>query len=167
MLERLSALLAPVVAQAGLELWDLELAREHGRRVLRVLVDRPEGVSDEDCRLAATAISAALDEADPIPDAYTLEVASPGVDRRLRHAGDYARFAGSAARLHLAAPLAGREVLEGVIEGVADGQVSLRVGRGSVTVPLEQVREGRLTFAGFGPARKERGRDGQPITASH
>jgi ribosome maturation factor RimP len=106
--DRLTALLAPVMEATGLEFWSLQLVREGGRQVLRVLIDRPDGVTDDDCRRASAAVSAALDAVDPIAGPYTLEVASPGVDRALRKPDDYARFAGSTARLRLKQPLEGR-----------------------------------------------------------
>jgi ribosome maturation factor RimP len=164
--ERLTALLAPVVAGLGLELWGLEFGREGGRQVLRVLVDSPAGVTGDDCQRASAAISDALDATDPIPDAYVLEVASPGVDRVLRHAGDYARFVGSHVQLTLTEPVVGRSRIEGTLEGLRDEHVLVRTDRGQVSVPLQRIGQGRLALAGFGTPAPEGRRDGQPGTAA-
>jgi ribosome maturation factor RimP len=88
---RVRELLEPVVAAAGLELFDLELRAG----VLHVYVDRSEGVDLDSISRAATAVSAALDEADPIPGRYTLEVSSPGLERPLRTPEHFRRYVGT------------------------------------------------------------------------
>ena len=90
----------------GLDIFDVQFRREAGGMVLRVLLDRPgpaataeESVSVEDCAHVSRDLSAMLDVEDIVPTAYTLEVSSPGLDRPLRHADDYRRFAGRRAKI--------------------------------------------------------------------
>ena len=100
-LERVRELAASVAAAHGLELFDVTYGRESGRNVLRVVLDRPgpsataeESVSLEHCARVSEELSAVLDVEDVVPDGYTLEVSSPGLDRPLRTRDDYERFAG-------------------------------------------------------------------------
>ncbi|MRR08923.1 ribosome maturation factor RimP [bacterium] len=100
-IERVRALARPVAAELGLELFDVEYQPRGG--LLRVVIDRPAGeVGIGDCQAASERLSAALDEADPIPHAYRLEVSSPGLDRPLRGPDDYRRFRGRLAHLVVA-----------------------------------------------------------------
>ena len=86
------------------ELWDLEFAREGPSWVLRVTIDRPGGVDMDLCEAVSRALDPMLDEADPVPQSYTLEVSSAGAERVLRGEEDYQRFLGSYAEVRLYAP---------------------------------------------------------------
>src|SRR5947208_10810286 len=99
--ERVRNLAARVAGSYGLDIFDVQFRREAGGMVLRVRVDRPgpsataeDSVSVDDCARVSRDLSAMLDVEDFVPVAYTLEVSSPGLDRPLRHADDYRRFAG-------------------------------------------------------------------------
>ena len=99
--EHVRSLAARVAGSLGLDIFDVQFRREAGGMVLRVQVDRPgpsssaeESVSIDDCARVSRDLSAMLDVDDIVPNAYTLEVSSPGLDRALRHADDYRRFAG-------------------------------------------------------------------------
>src|SRR5262245_29442329 len=114
---RLISIVEPVLAGAGLELVDLRFVLEQGGWVLRVQIDRPiaeitdlhevpsERVALSDCEDMSRELSAVLDVEDPIPQAYSLEVSSPGIDRPLRTAAHFAHFTGSEAKIQLAVPL--------------------------------------------------------------
>ena len=86
------ALAEPVAAQQGCEIWDVEYVKEAGSRYLRVYIDKPDGVSIQDCENFSRALDPILDEADPIPDSYVFEVSSAGAERQLKRPGDFARF---------------------------------------------------------------------------
>src|SRR6266571_8029384 len=95
-----------VAATFGVDIFDVQFRREAGGMILRIQIDRPgpaataeESVSVEDCARVSRDISAVLDVEDVVPTAYTLEVSSPGLDRPLRHADDYRRFAGRRAKI--------------------------------------------------------------------
>ena len=96
------ALAEPVAAQQGCEIWDVEYAKEAGSRYLRVYIDKPDGVSIQDCEDFSRALDPILDEADPIPDSYIFEVSSAGAERQLKRPGDFERFLGAQAQEQLA-----------------------------------------------------------------
>ena len=91
----------PVAEANGCSLWDVEYVKEAGSWYLRLYIDKEGGVSIDDCEAVSRALDPMLDEADPIPDAYTFEVSSAGCERQLKRPGDFARFLGSPMRRRL------------------------------------------------------------------
>jgi len=115
----------------GLDIFDVQFRREAAGMVLRILIDRPgtaataeESVSVEDCAHVSRDLSAMLDVEDIVPTAYTLEVSSPGLDRPLRHADDYRRFAGRRAKIVMRESVDGQTFFKGRLAG-AEGQTVL------------------------------------------
>src|ERR671936_2114550 len=111
-----------VAADRGLEIFDVQFRREAPGMVLRIQIDRPgptataeESVSVEDCAHVSRDLSAILDVEDVVPTAYTLEVSSPGLDRPLRGATDYARFAGRRAKLVVREAVDGQSFFKGTL----------------------------------------------------
>jgi ribosome maturation factor RimP len=164
--ERLSAVIDPVVRAHGAELVDVELKNENGW-ILRVYVEKlgasaekmttkQAAIDLELCSLIARDLSPALDVADPIAHRYHLEVSSPGVERSLKKAADYVRFAGEKAKLKLKNAIGGQKVLVGTLGAVKDGDVDIVDSGRSYTVPIEDILAGRLVFE-FGPASKPQG----------
>ena len=92
------ALAGPVAAQQGCEIWDVEYVKEAGSRYLRVYIDKPDGVSIQDCEDFSRALDPILDEADPIPDSYIFEVSSAGAERQLKRAGRFRALSRRAGR---------------------------------------------------------------------
>jgi ribosome maturation factor RimP len=114
---RISEIVEGVAAREGLELVHAELAG--GRTsILRILIDKPGGVTLEDCARMSERLSVVLDVEDPIPGAYTLEVASPGLDRGLYKAADYERFAGLPCHARLREPIEGQRNFHGRLVGL-------------------------------------------------
>jgi ribosome maturation factor RimP len=114
----------------GLAIFDVQYRREASGMVLRVQIDRPgpaataeESVSVEDCVRVSRDLSALLDVEDVLPTAYTLEVSSPGLDRPLRRADDYRRFAGRQAKIVLAEKVDGQAFFRGRLGGLEDNEV--------------------------------------------
>jgi ribosome maturation factor RimP len=114
----------------GLEIFDVQFRREAGGMILRVQIDRPgpaataeESVSVEDCAHVSRDLSAVLDVEDIVPTAYTLEVSSPGLDRPLRRADDYRRFAGRRAKIVMREAVDGQTFFKGRLAGVEDQAV--------------------------------------------
>jgi ribosome maturation factor RimP len=149
-----------VADSCGLEIFDVQLRRESIGTVLRVTIDRPDrgvpekpedAVGIEECRRVSQDLSALLDveeEAigEPALDRnYTLEVSSPGLDRRLRHEADYRRFAGRLAKVVTTEPLNGQSAFSGRLSGVEEGDVVLEEGRKTHRVPLARIKRGQLT----------------------
>ncbi len=128
--EQVRSLAGRVAASYGLEIFDVQFRREGQGLVLRVRIDRPgpaataeESVSVEDCAQVSRELSALLDVEDFVPDAYTLEVSSPGLDRPLRDAGDYRRFAGRRAKLVMREAVDGQKYFKGRLGGLEDEAV--------------------------------------------
>lgn len=127
--DQVRAVAARVAASYSLEIFDVVFRREGQGMVLRVQIDRPgpaatadESVSVEDCARISRDLSAMLDVDDVIPTAYTLEVSSPGLDRPLRSAADYGRFAGRRAKLVLREAIDGQMFFKGRLDGLEPGQ---------------------------------------------
>ncbi len=146
MKDRLFGLLEPVVSGLGYELVDVEFASAGRHSVARVYIDRTDGggIGLDDCERASRAIGAVLEAEDPIGHEYQLEVSSPGFDRPLRTAAHFERFAGSEARIELAAPLEGRRRFRGRLGPVADGMVTIEVDRKEWKLPLSGISKARL-----------------------
>ncbi len=123
--DRVRAVAEPVVASYGLEIFDVQFRREAGGMVLRLQIDRPgpaasaeESVSVDDCARVSRDVSAILDVEDVVAAAYTLEVSSPGLDRPLRHASDYERFAGRRAKIVMREAVDGQGFFKGRLAGL-------------------------------------------------
>jgi ribosome maturation factor RimP len=106
--DRVTELVTAPAQRLGLEIWDVEFQREGPRWVLRVVIDHPDGVSIDQCEALSRAIDPLLDEADPIPQSYVLEVTSAGLERALKRDSDFRRFLGHAVEVGLYKPHDGR-----------------------------------------------------------
>jgi ribosome maturation factor RimP len=142
---QLTQMVRSVVEPMGYELVGVEYAqRGSGGAVLRVYIDRSQGITLEDCSAVSHQLSGVLDVEDPIPGHYDLEVSSPGLDRPLFGAGHYERFRGKKARIRLAAKLNGRRNFNGILAGV-DGDLLLLEVDGEVQgLPLDMIEAARL-----------------------
>jgi ribosome maturation factor RimP len=132
-----------VAASQGLEVWDIEFRGTGGKaRMLRVYIDKPEGVTHTDCENVSRELSTILDIEDPIKGSYTLEVSSPGLDRKLRNAADYERYQGSLVKLQTLEPVGGTRNFEGRLQQVQNGRMTLEFppkGKGKKQQPGGQV----------------------------
>jgi ribosome maturation factor RimP len=146
MKNRLFGLLEPVAAGLGYELLEIEFSSAGRNALVRVYIDRTDGagIGLDDCERVSRAISAALDDGDPVGHEYQLEVSSPGFDRPLRTEAHFARFAGSEARIELATPLEGRRRFRGRLGPVVDGSVTIEVDRKEWKLPLSGISKARL-----------------------
>jgi len=119
-----------VAVSECLELVDVELVGRGRSAVLRIFLDKPGGITIRDCERVSSQVGAILDVEDVIPNRYTLEVSSPGLDRRLVKPADYERFAGNRIKLVLKTPLSGRRRFHGMLRGIRDGRVQLEEENG-------------------------------------
>jgi ribosome maturation factor RimP len=148
-----------VARSHGLEIFDIQLRRESIGTVLRIVIDRPdrgvpekpeEAVGIDDCQRVSQDLSAVLDvEEDELGEAalahtYTLEVSSPGLDRPLRHEGDYRRFTGRLAKIVTTEPWSGQSAFSGRIIDVQDGELTLEEGRRMHRIPIARIKRGQL-----------------------
>jgi len=136
-------ILRPMMDGRGIDLVDVEYVREGGQWYLRVYIDRPEGVSMDDCEWVNNELGRKLDELDPIPQSYVLEVSSSG-EKPLRRDADYERFRGRTVLVTTYAPVEGRKSFEGRLLGMADGKVRLDLDGRTVEVPREKISHARL-----------------------
>ena len=151
-IEQVRAIAERVTRSHGLEVWDIVSRRESSGQVIRVFIDRPgpaatpeESVSIEDCADVSREIGTILDVEDPLPSAYTLEVSSPGLDRPLRGAEDYRRFAGRLAKIVVSEAVDNQKAFEGRLRGVEGGAVLLEGPRGRMhRLPMQLITRARL-----------------------
>ena len=97
----------PIVKAHGCSLWDVEYVREGGAWFLRLYIDKPGGVNIDDCEAISRAVDPILDEKDPIPDSYSFEVCSAGLERALKRPRDFEQFMGSRVCVRLYKPVDG------------------------------------------------------------
>ena len=144
--ELTAELAAPLIAERGCTLWDVEYVREAGTWYLRVLLDKEGGVDILDCEEISRKLSDLLDELDPIEDSYTLEVGSAGAERPLRRPEDFPRFMGSPVLVKLYRAVEGRKEFPGVLTGYdADsGAVTVDVKGKAFTFPKKDIALVRL-----------------------
>lgn len=142
--ERLIAMIEPVLERSGYELVELEYAAGRSHAVVRLFIDAPKGVEIEDCARASREVSAVLDVEDPIPNAYTLEVSSPGFDRVLRTQAHFGRFVGERVHVELKEPRAGRRRFTGKL---------LTVDEEGIALEVEEEQQVVLGFKEIGKAR--------------
>jgi ribosome maturation factor RimP len=134
-----------VVQSLGYEFVELELRGAGKNSVLRVFIDKSDGISHQDCERVSDQLGTVLDVEDLIPFSYTLEVSSPGLDRKLIKPDDYVRFAGKLARIQTRLALQHQKVFRGRLRGVQDGKILLETARdGALEIPIDVVAEARL-----------------------
>jgi ribosome maturation factor RimP len=151
--EQVRRLLEPVLARDGLELVEVEWLRLAGRWTLRLLVDKPGGVTIDDCQGASRTVEPILDVEDLIEPAYDLEVSSPGLDRPLRRPEHFQQYAGQRAHVKAFAPVPDtapgqppRKQWTGLLRGFRDGAVEIEVDGALHRIPLDKVAKAHLEF---------------------
>ncbi len=136
-----------VAASEGLEVVDVELKGGGNNQLLRIYIDKPDGVTHGDCEKVSHQVGTILDVEDVIPGHYTLEVSSPGVERKLLKPRDFERFQGKKAKIVLREPVSDQRHWEGILAGLDEGMVALDLGAGkTVRLPLDRVETAHLKF---------------------
>jgi ribosome maturation factor RimP len=137
-----------VASSEGLEVVEVQLLGGGGARVLRIFIDKPEGVTHADCEMISQNVGTILDVEDVIPGAhYTLEVSSPGVERKLTKPRDFERFVGQKVKVALRQPIENQRHFMGTLKSFAEGILTLEPSPGkSVQFPLDQVEKANLKF---------------------
>ena len=145
--DRIRRLIEEVVESQGYELVEAELKGAGNNSVLRIFIDKPTGITHHDCELVSEQVGTVLDVEDLIPSSYTLEVSSPGLERKLVKESDYTRFDGKLARIQTRIPLNQQKVFRGRLQGLQDGKVLLELPDGNILeIPLDVIQEARLEF---------------------
>ena len=143
-LDKTRRLVEPLCESEGFELVHAEFQAESGGRILRLYIDKPGGVTLDDCvyisRQASDLLDVMLEHTGP----YQLEVSSPGFDRPLGKLTDFERFRGRQARIKTVRPLSGRKNFKGTLEGIAEDQIQLSVDGQLIHIPFSEVFRARL-----------------------
>ena len=142
--KRAEMLLAPIVAQHGFELVDVEYVKEAGTWFLRIFIDREGGLSIDDCERISRRLDPMLDEADPIPDSYVFEVGSAGAERELKRPSDFEQFMGHQVEVRLYQPLNGSKAFVGELKGWDKGDVSIISGGSEIKFEKSKIAQVRL-----------------------
>jgi ribosome maturation factor RimP len=142
--EQVAALAKPVCESEGLELIYVEFQRESGGRILRLYIDKPDGINMNDCagisRQMGDIIDVNLDDIGP----FNLEVTSPGPSRPLASKEDFEKFKGNRIRIKTNRSINGQKNFKGILLGISDGQVNLQLGEQIIAIPNQDIVKARL-----------------------
>jgi ribosome maturation factor RimP len=143
---RLAAIISPVLEDMGYELVRVRLMS--GKySILQIMADKPDGgIEVDDCAEISTAVSATLDVEDPILDAYTLEVSSPGIDRPLTRLKDFAMFEGYEAKIETDELIDGRRRFKGELAGVEGNEVLINIAEGTIGLQFDWLSDAKLVL---------------------
>ena len=144
---QIERMIAPSLAAMGYDIVRVMLMGGQ-RSTLQVMAERADHqeMTVEDCAEISRAVSALLDVEDPITEAYTLEVSSPGIDRPLTRPADFERFAGFEAKLETRAPVEGRKRFRGRLLGFEEGRVRIATPEGEAAVPVDDIQRAKLVL---------------------
>lgn len=134
----------PLCASEGLELVHVEFQRESGGRILRLYIDKPDGINVNDCVSVSRQMGDLLDVNVEDIGPYSLEVTSPGPERPLAKQEDFDKFKGSRAKIKTSRPLNGQKNFTGVLRGISGEQVNLQIGEQTVAIPYQDISKARL-----------------------
>jgi ribosome maturation factor RimP len=147
---RVRDIIEPVINSMDIALDSLALGKAHGSYMLRVFIDKEEGINIDDCEKVSREIEAILDVEDPIPQSYVLEVSSPGLDRPLKGAGDFKKYSGRTARVVTNDPIDKQTFFVGKILRADDSDVVLLLPKDKeVSIPVENISKARLEVEGW------------------
>ena len=140
----LMKLLEPAVERLGYELSDIEVKLGGREGIVRLFIDKADGVGLEDCEAVSRQVSALLDVEDPLPGHYVLEVSSPGLDRRLTKVEHFQRFMGEDIRVKMRFPIGGRRNYRGALKAVDEENIEVEVDGESHRLPMATIESARL-----------------------
>ena len=143
---RTEKLLLPIVEQNGFELVDVEYVKEGGSWYLRAYIDKPGGITVDDCEIVSRSLSDQLDREDFIEDAYILEVSSPGLGRPLKKDKDFERSMGERVEIRLYRAMDHRKEYEGLLKAYDKDTVTINEGEGDVRLDRRDIALIRLAF---------------------
>lgn len=143
--ERVYELIKDAVEAEGVRLWDVRFLKEGASWYLRVFIDKPEGISIDDCTNVSHAIDPIIDEADPIDVSYYLEVCSPGIERELTRSRHYEESLGKQVRLKLYRAYDGKKEITGTLEDVTEENVTLVTEGNALTVGRKNISKANLS----------------------
>lgn len=137
-------ILQPLLDEQHIELVDIELKKEAGGKTLRIYLDKPGGISVDDCAEVSRELGVQLDVNDVIEGSYTLEVSSPGLRRPLRKESDFERFAGKKVKIKTTQPFENRRNFKGDLVGIDESVVSVNVDGKLYRLPMDSIKKANL-----------------------
>jgi len=144
-IKEIERIIDPLVAAEKMEIVDVQYASEHGRKVLRIFLDKEGGFGLSDCTKMSEKIGNLLDQSNAVPDSYVLEISSPGLDRALKKEKDFVKFIGRKARVSVYAPIDGQRNFVGAILTAGNGSVTIDDVTGKkVSLALDIIAKARL-----------------------
>lgn len=141
---QMEEMLGPTVEAMGFGLWGIEYLSQGRHSVLRLYIDRDSGITADDCAAVSTQVSAILDVEDPITGEYTLEVSSPGMDRRLFRLEQYSAYVGEVVDLQLRSPFDGRRKFKGVLKGIEGEDIVVQIDDHEFLLPHDAIDKARV-----------------------
>lgn len=142
--EKLIDLLEPTLEGMGYELVELECRPGANNGLVRIFIDKPEGIGLDDCEAVSHQVSGVLDVEDPMPGHYSLEVSSPGMERPLRKPAHFESVIGQRVKLELEAPQNGRWRFTGTLRSVENGKLVVEVDGEETTLDIAALKRARL-----------------------
>ncbi len=142
--DELQALIEPTIERLGYELTELEVRLSGQGGLLRLTIDKLDGIDLDDCEKVSHAVSALLDVEDPVPGNYNLEVSSPGLDRKLTKVEHFQRFEGETLKVTMRFPIEGRRRFRGTLVSSDDENIVVEVDGESHSLPLTMIDTARL-----------------------
>jgi ribosome maturation factor RimP len=145
--KEIETLIAPLVEQEGGEIVDLQWRREGHQWILRLFIDKPNGITLDDCAYFSDRVGAFLDEKNAIEQSYVLEISSPGLDRVVKKDKDFEKFAGKAVKVRIKIAENGQRKFSGILKGLQDDKVAVQVGGTLKAFDKKNIDEVRLDDA--------------------
>lgn len=142
---KIRGIIEPVINTLGIELVDIELNKMRGKALLRVYIDKEDGITIDDCEHVSRELEGVLDVEDLIPYSYVLEVSSPGLDRPLKTPKDFKRYAGNSVRVITNEPIEKQTFFIGILDGSDERGIALALTKNrKITIPYENISRARL-----------------------
>lgn len=142
--DKLTELLEPVTESLGCQLWGIEYRAQGRRALLRIFIDKAEGIDLQDCERVSRQVSSVLDVEDPIRSEYTLEVSSPGMDRPLFKLAQFEASVGEHVQVRLRMPFEGRRKFSGLLKSVENEELVLEIDNEEYILPYEAVEKANV-----------------------
>lgn len=134
----------PLLEANGMELVDIEFRTEASGWILRLFIDKPEGINIDDCVFISRQLGDILDVEDNIPVSYSLEVSSPGLNRPLVKLADFERFKGRTGKIRMSSDIDGRKNFKGILHGINGEKVIIKVDNEIMELPFSHIEKARL-----------------------
>lgn len=145
-IEKVTAIAEPLLDAEGMELVDIEYRREQMGWVLRLFIDKEQGITLDDCTNINRELGNLLDVKDPVPHSYHLEISSPGLNRPLKKEKDFLQFKGKKVRIKTAHPIGNRKNFVGILSDYKAGTIYVSTDQGSFVIPYEEVVKANLEW---------------------